>query len=98
MLSLHAKTAVIDGVWSTVGSTNRDFLSFLRNDEVNTIILNREFAAGMEKMFEADIAESDMILWEEWKKDHCGHESRSSSRICCPVGCNPDQQFNESTG
>ena len=68
MLTLHAKTAVIDGVWSTVGSTNRDFLSFLRNDEVNTIILNREFAAGMEKMFEADIAESDMILWEEWKE------------------------------
>jgi cardiolipin synthase len=66
--TLHAKTAVIDGVWSTVGSTNMDFLSFLRNDEVNTIILNREFAAGMEKMFEADIAESDMILWEEWKE------------------------------
>jgi cardiolipin synthase len=66
--TLHAKTAVIDGVWSTVGSTNMDFLSFLRNDEVNTIILNREFASGMATMFEADIDESDMILWEEWKE------------------------------
>ena len=66
--TLHAKTAVIDGVWSTVGSTNMDFLSFLHNDEVNTIILDREFAAGMEKMFDVDIAESDMILWEEWKE------------------------------
>ncbi len=45
-----------------------DFLSFLRDDEVNTIILNREFAVDMEKMFEADIAESHMILKEEWNQ------------------------------
>jgi cardiolipin synthase A/B len=32
---LHAKTLVIDGVWSTVGSTNMDFWSFSINDEVN---------------------------------------------------------------
>jgi cardiolipin synthase len=32
---LHAKTAVIDEVWSTVGSTNMDFWSFLSDDEVN---------------------------------------------------------------
>ncbi|HTR44192.1 MAG TPA: phospholipase D-like domain-containing protein, partial [Thermodesulfovibrionales bacterium] len=38
---LHAKTAVIDGVWSTVGSTNLDFWSFASNDEVNAIILSR---------------------------------------------------------
>ncbi len=48
---LHAKTAVIDRVWSTVGSTNMDFLSLLNNDEVNAVILSREFAAEMENMF-----------------------------------------------
>ncbi len=64
---LHAKTAVIDGVWSTVGSTNMDFQSLLRNDEVNTVILDREFAADMEKMYASDIAESDRIDWSEWK-------------------------------
>jgi cardiolipin synthase len=65
---LHAKTAVIDNVWSTVGSTNMDFWSFSTNDEVNAVILNKEFAAEMEKMFAGDIAESDEIRLEDWKK------------------------------
>jgi cardiolipin synthase len=65
---LHAKTAVIDGVWSTVGSTNMDYWSLLSDDEVNAVVLNREFAAEMEKMFAMDLAESDQIQWEEWKK------------------------------
>jgi cardiolipin synthase len=65
---LHAKTLVIDGVWSTVGSTNMDFWSFSSNDEVNAVILSREFAIEMEKMFAGDLAESDEVRWEEWKK------------------------------
>jgi cardiolipin synthase len=65
---LHAKTAVVDKVWSTVGSTNMDFLSLLNNDEVNAVILSREFAAEMEKMFSGDIENSRQIQWEEWKK------------------------------
>ena len=36
---LHAKTAVIDGVWSTIGSTNLDWRSFLHNQEVNAVVL-----------------------------------------------------------
>ena len=65
---LHAKTAVIDQVWSTVGSTNMDFLSLLSNDEVNAVILSKEFAGEMEKMFAMDLADSKQIHWEEWKK------------------------------
>ena len=53
---LHAKTAVIDGVWSTIGSTNLDWRSFLHNDEVNAVILGQEFGAQMQAMFEADLA------------------------------------------
>lgn len=64
---LHAKTAVIDGVWSTVGSTNMDFWSLLHNDEVNAVIISREFAAEMERMFSADLSESDEITLEEWR-------------------------------
>jgi cardiolipin synthase A/B len=64
---LHAKTLVIDGVWSTVGSTNMDFWSFSTNDEVNAVILSREFAVEMENMFSMDLAESDEVLWQEWK-------------------------------
>ncbi|MGC2062100.1 MAG: cardiolipin synthase [Thermodesulfovibrionales bacterium] len=64
---LHAKTAIIDKVWSTVGSTNMDFLSLLNNDEVNAVILNHEFAVEMEKMFVGDLTDSRQILWDEWK-------------------------------
>lgn len=65
---LHAKTAVIDGVWSTVGSTNLDYWSLLSNYEVNAVVLSREFAAEMEKNFAKDLAESHPIQWEEWKE------------------------------
>ena len=65
---LHAKTAVIDGVWSTVGSTNMDYWSLLSDDEVNAIVLSREFAAEMEKTFAKDLVESHQIKREEWKE------------------------------
>jgi cardiolipin synthase A/B len=65
---LHAKTAVIDNVWSTVGSTNMDFWSFSSNDEVNAVILSKDFASEMEKMFAADIAASHEIRLEEWER------------------------------
>ncbi len=64
---LHAKTAVIDNVWSTVGSTNMDFWSFSSNDEVNAAILSKEFASEMEKMFARDVAASHEIRLEEWR-------------------------------
>ncbi len=63
---LHAKTLVIDGVWSTVGSTNLDYWSLLSDDEVNAVILSHEFAVEMEAMFAGDLAESDQVLWDIW--------------------------------
>ena len=65
---LHAKTAVIDGVWSTIGSTNMDLWSFLRNDEVNAVILGSDFATEMEAMFGKDIEDSNQIHLEQWSK------------------------------
>jgi cardiolipin synthase len=64
---LHAKTAVVDNVWSTVGSTNMDFLSMLNNDEVNAVILSHDFAVEMESMFERDLQNSKQIQWDEWQ-------------------------------
>ncbi len=65
---LHAKTAVIDSAWSTVGSTNMDYWSLLNNDEVNAIVLSREFAAAMEKTYTKDIMESRQIKLETWSE------------------------------
>ncbi len=65
---LHAKTALIDGVWSTVGSTNLDWRSFLHNQELTAVILGPEFGAKMRASFERDLAESDLITLEAWQK------------------------------
>ncbi len=65
---LHSKTAVIDGVWSTVGSTNLDWRSFLDNDEVNAVILGREFAQQMLAMYTRDLEASEAIELESWKR------------------------------
>jgi len=65
---LHSKTALIDGVWSTIGSTNLDWRSFLDNDEINAVIIGREFAQQMQAMFAKDLAESDAIDLEGWER------------------------------
>jgi len=65
---LHSKTAVIDGVWSTVGSTNLDWRSFLDNDEINAVILGREFGQQMRDAFATDLAASDAIDLESWER------------------------------
>jgi cardiolipin synthase len=63
---LHAKTAVIDGVWSTVGSTNLELWSFVSNDEINAVVLGRDFAEDMERAFQDDLEDSNEILLGEW--------------------------------
>ena len=65
---MHAKTALIDGVWATVGSTNLDWRSFLHNQEVNAVVLGTEFGARMRAAFEADIANSEQITLEQWQR------------------------------
>ena len=65
---LHSKTALIDGVWATVGSTNLDWRSFLHNQEVNAVVLGPVFGAQVQQMFERDRASSDRITLEAWRK------------------------------
>ena len=65
---MHAKTASIDGVWSTIGSTNLDWRSFLHNDEINAVILGRGFATQMETMFADDVKQSDALELAQWKR------------------------------
>lgn len=65
---LHSKTASIDGVWSTVGSTNLDWRSFLHNDELNAIILGADFARQMDAMFTRDRAAAKAIEPQAWKR------------------------------
>jgi cardiolipin synthase len=63
---LHAKTATIDGVWSTVGTSNLDWWSIARNYEVNAIILGHQFGDDMGLMFKNDVEESQRIDLAHW--------------------------------
>jgi cardiolipin synthase len=65
---LHSKTALVDGVWATVGSTNLDWRSFLHNHELNAVVLGAEFGQQLQAMFERDLAASDAIVLEEWRR------------------------------
>jgi cardiolipin synthase len=65
---LHSKTALIDGVWATVGSTNLDWRSFLHNHELNAVVLGAEFGRQVQAMFDKDLAQSDQITLEAWQR------------------------------
>ncbi len=65
---LHAKTALIDGVWSTIGSTNLDWRSFTNNQEINAVMLGQDFGAQMQALFESDLTLSKQITLEDWRK------------------------------
>ena len=64
---LHSKTALVDGVWATVGSTNLDWRSFLHNDELNAVVLGKEFGDQIQAMFNKDLAASEPVKLEDWE-------------------------------
>lgn len=63
---LHAKTAVIDGTWSTIGSANIDRRSFIHNYELNVIVLDPAFGQDMENAFNEDLRDSKEVTREAW--------------------------------
>ena len=65
---IHAKTAVIDGEWATVGTMNLDRISLLYNFEANMVSRNGKFAEELAALFVRDLAESKEVNPSEWKK------------------------------
>lgn len=63
---LHAKTAVIDGALSIVGSSNLDWRSVIYNTEDDAVIIDPSFAQQMEALFQFDIAHSRQIDPKRW--------------------------------
>jgi cardiolipin synthase len=64
---MHAKSLVVDGMWSVVGSTNFDSRSFGINDEVNLAALNEELAGRIEEDFQRDLANSRRVTYNDWR-------------------------------
>jgi cardiolipin synthase len=65
---MHAKTMVVDGIWSTVGSSNFDERSFRLNDEINVNIYDEQLAQQMEAMFFQDLAKCEEIKMRKWMR------------------------------
>jgi cardiolipin synthase len=68
---LHAKTAVADGCWSRVGSSNSNLASWTSNRELDVTIQDPGFAAKMMEMYEDDLENATEIVL------HAGHLRRS---------------------
>ncbi len=67
---VHAKTATIDGQWSTIGTANLDRLSLDWNYELNVEITDRAVAVKMEDMFAIDESNSVELRWAQWSRRH----------------------------
>lgn len=65
---MHAKTAVVDGVWSVVGSYNLDAVSLFQNNELVIESVGASFGAWMNEQFARDQRESQRVTLAEWRR------------------------------
>jgi cardiolipin synthase len=63
---MHAKTAVIDSIWSTVGSYNLDAQSFLHNLELNVTVYGERFGSALEDLFRSDLERCVEVEANSW--------------------------------
>lgn len=75
---LHAKTAVIDGTVSTVGSSNLDWRSLASNDEVNAVVIGEDFGDAMTQMFRRDLTASNVITAQAWAQRSLWQRAKES--------------------
>jgi cardiolipin synthase len=64
---LHAKTAIIDDAFATIGSYNLDERSWRKNLEVNLAVEDAEFARHVRAWFEADLATAERVDLQAWR-------------------------------
>ena len=67
-IMLHAKTAVIDGNWATVGSLNLDHLSTLYNFEANLVSTNAHFIRDLIEQFAVDLKQAKEVTLAAWRR------------------------------
>lgn len=65
---MHHKIMVVDGLWSTVGTTNFDNRSFSHNEENNVCVCDEGVAAELTATYERDVAVCEVITLAGWKK------------------------------
>lgn len=73
---LHAKTAVADGRWARVGSTNLNVSSWFGNCELDAVVENRQFAREMEEMYLQDLTNATEVVLDMKQKVRAPGEPR----------------------
>lgn len=83
---MHAKTMVLDGEVSTVGTANLDNRSFKLNFEVNAVVYDKEVAIKLVEAFQADLNDSEQLTLEKYNnRSWIIYCKESISRLLSPV-------------
>ena len=83
---VHAKTMIIDDVFSSIGTANLDYRSFSLNFEINALIYNKGINQQMRHFFEMDMKESEEVDYERWKQRGVTRRLQESfSRLWAPL-------------
>jgi cardiolipin synthase A/B len=69
---LHSKLAVVDSVWTAVGSSNLDRRSVVFNNEVDAVILGSDTAAQVEALLQRDMAACTPVTLDAWRARSTG--------------------------
>jgi cardiolipin synthase len=65
---MHSKDAVVDGIFSTIGSINFDGRSLRENEEDSLAFYDRDFAARLEATLAEDEKQCRQVTYESWRK------------------------------
>ncbi|MCF6325052.1 MAG: phospholipase D-like domain-containing protein [Gammaproteobacteria bacterium] len=65
---LHAKVAIVDGRWATLGTANLDYRSLFQNYELNLVSRNPDFCARLQTQFEMDLTEASAVCATRWRQ------------------------------
>ena len=77
---VHAKTAVVDGYWSRVGSTNLNVASWLTNCELDVLIEDKDFGRQMQEMFLADLENATEITLNQKRRPRPHKKSKDGPK------------------
>jgi cardiolipin synthase A/B len=83
---IHTKLIIVDGIFSSLGTTNLDFRSLETNFEINAFIYDEQFTRQLAAFYKNDILNSREILFSEWKKrSWISHVKESLAHLVSPM-------------
>ena len=83
---VHAKTMLVDDIFSSIGTANLDYRSFALNFEINALVYNKTINKKLGEIFDIDLYESEEVQLERWKERGITRRLKESfSRLCAPL-------------